>query len=84
MTFSSLGRKQLQAILVATLGMLLKNSLMVVIRDGFFVRGSVNTSPRYATLQIVNWIKIMRARRPDLPLLRQFSVEDVENSLNEG
>jgi hypothetical protein len=30
--------------------MLLKNSLMVVIRDCFFVRGSVNTSPRYATL----------------------------------
>jgi hypothetical protein len=32
-TFSSLGLKLLQAILVASLGMLLKNSLMVVIRD---------------------------------------------------
>jgi hypothetical protein len=36
-TFSSLGRKRLQAILVASLGMLLKNSLMVVIRDWFFL-----------------------------------------------
>jgi hypothetical protein len=35
-TFSSLGRKWLQAILVASLGMLLKNSLLVVIRDCFF------------------------------------------------
>jgi hypothetical protein len=84
-TFSSLGQKRLQAILVASLGMLLKNSLMVVIRDCFFVvRGSVNTSPKYATLSIVKWINIMRARRPDLPPLRQLSVEDVENCLNEG
>jgi hypothetical protein len=49
-TFSRLDRKQLQALLVASLGMLLKISMMVVIRDCFFVRGSVNTSPRYATL----------------------------------
>jgi hypothetical protein len=32
-TFFSLGWKRLQAILVAFLGMLLKNSLIVVIRD---------------------------------------------------
>jgi hypothetical protein len=49
-TFSSLDRKWLQVLLVASLGMLLKNSWMVVIRDCFFVRGSVNTSHRYATL----------------------------------
>jgi hypothetical protein len=36
-TFSSLGRKRLQAILVAFLEMLLKNSLMVAIRDWFFL-----------------------------------------------
>jgi hypothetical protein len=30
--------------------MMLKTSMMVVIRDCFFVRGSVSTSPRYATL----------------------------------
>jgi hypothetical protein len=28
---------------------------------------------------IVKWIKIKRARRPDLWPLRQVSVEDVEN-----
>jgi hypothetical protein len=33
MTFSSLDRKWLQALLVASLGMLLKTSMMVVIRD---------------------------------------------------
>jgi hypothetical protein len=49
-TFSSLDPKGLQALLVASLGMLLKTSVMVVIRDCFFVRGSVNTSPRYTTL----------------------------------
>jgi hypothetical protein len=49
-TFSSLDRKWLQALLVASLGMLLNTSIMVVIRDCFFVRGSVNTSLRYATL----------------------------------
>jgi hypothetical protein len=49
-TFYSLDRKWLQDLLVASLGMLLKTSMMVVIRDCFFVRGSVNTSPRYATL----------------------------------
>ncbi len=49
-TFSILGLKELQALLVASLGMLLKTSMMVVIRDCFFVRGSVDTSPRYATL----------------------------------
>jgi hypothetical protein len=50
-TFSSLDLKGLKALLVASLGMLLKTSMMVVIRDYFFyVRGSVNTSPRYATL----------------------------------
>jgi hypothetical protein len=32
-TFSSLGRKRLHAILMASLAMLLKNFLMVVIRD---------------------------------------------------
>jgi hypothetical protein len=49
--FSSLDLKGLQALLVAFLGMLLKTSMIVVIRDCFFyVRGSVNTSPRYATL----------------------------------
>jgi hypothetical protein len=48
--FSRLDLKGLQALLVASLGMLLKTSLMVVIRDCVFVRGSVNTSPRYATL----------------------------------
>jgi hypothetical protein len=84
MTFSSLDRKQLQALLVASLGMLLKTSMMVVIRDCFFVRGSVNTSLRYATLYIVKWINIMRARRPDLCPLRQVFVEDVENCFNEG
>jgi hypothetical protein len=36
MTFSSLGQKRLQAILVAFLGMLQKNFLMVVIREWFF------------------------------------------------
>jgi hypothetical protein len=35
-TFSSLDRKWLEALLVASLGMLLKTSLMVVIRDCFF------------------------------------------------
>ncbi len=49
-----------------------------------FVRGSVNTSPRYATLEIVKWINIKRARRPDLCPLRQVSVEDVENCFNKG
>jgi hypothetical protein len=50
-TYSSLDLKGLQALLVASLGMLLKTSMMVVIRDCFFyVRESVNTSPRYATL----------------------------------
>jgi hypothetical protein len=50
-TFSSQDLKGLQAYLVASLGMLLKTSMMVVIRDSFFfVKGSVNTSPRYATL----------------------------------
>ena len=49
-TFSSLDLKGLQALLVASLGMMLKTSMMVVIRDCFFVRGSVSTSPRYATL----------------------------------
>jgi hypothetical protein len=48
--YSSLDLKGLQALLVASLGMLLKTSIMVVIRDCFFVRGSVTTSPRYATL----------------------------------
>jgi hypothetical protein len=43
MTFSSLDRKCLLALLVASLGMLLKTSMMVVIRDCFFVRGSVIT-----------------------------------------
>jgi hypothetical protein len=83
-TFSSLDRKQLQAILADSLGMLLKTSMIVVIRDCFFVRGSLNISPRYATLYIVNWINIMKARRPDLHPLRQVSVEDVENCFNEG
>jgi hypothetical protein len=81
-TFSSLDRKQLQVLLAASVGMLLKTSIMMVIRDYFFVRGSVSTSPRYATL-IVKWINIMRARRPDLHPLRQVSVEDVENCFNE-
>jgi hypothetical protein len=49
-TFSCLDLKELQALLAASLGMLQKTSMMVVIRDYFFVRGSVNTSPRYATL----------------------------------
>jgi hypothetical protein len=50
-TYSSLDLKRLQALLVAYLGMLLKTSMMVVIRDCFFyVRESVNTSPRDATL----------------------------------
>jgi hypothetical protein len=49
-TFSSLDLKGLQALLVASLGMLLNTSMTVVIRDWFFVRGSVNTSPRHATL----------------------------------
>ncbi len=34
--FSSLDLKGLQALLVASLGMLLKTSMMVVIRDWFF------------------------------------------------
>jgi hypothetical protein len=34
-TFSSLGLKGLQALLVASLGMLLKTYMMVVIRDCF-------------------------------------------------
>jgi hypothetical protein len=37
MTFSSLDLKGLQALLVASLGMLLKTSMMVVIRDCFFM-----------------------------------------------
>jgi hypothetical protein len=37
MTFSSLDLKGLQALLVASLGMLLKTSIMVVIRDCFFM-----------------------------------------------
>jgi hypothetical protein len=49
-TFSILDRKWLKALLVASLGMLLNSSMMVVIRDCFFVRGSVNNPPRYATL----------------------------------
>jgi hypothetical protein len=49
-TFSSLDLKGLKALLVASLRMLLKTSIMGAIRDIFFVRGSVNTSPRYATL----------------------------------
>jgi hypothetical protein len=50
-TFCSLDLKGLQALLVASLEMLLKTSMMVGIKDCFFyVRGSVNTSPRYATL----------------------------------
>jgi hypothetical protein len=49
-TFSSLDRKWLQALLVASLGLLLKTSMMVVFRGCFFVRGSVNTVSRYATL----------------------------------
>jgi hypothetical protein len=48
------------------------------------VRGSVNNSPRYATLSIVKKINIKRARRLDLRPLRQVSVEDVENCFNEG
>jgi hypothetical protein len=36
MTSSSLGRKRLQALLRYSLGMLLKTSMMVVIRDSFF------------------------------------------------
>jgi hypothetical protein len=36
-TFSSLDLKGLQALLVASLGMLLKTSMMVVIRDCFFL-----------------------------------------------
>jgi hypothetical protein len=36
-TFSSLGLKGLQALLVVSLRMLLKTSLMVVIRDCFFL-----------------------------------------------
>jgi hypothetical protein len=83
-TFSSLDLKQMQALLAASLRMLLKTSKMVVIRNCFFVRGSVNTSPRYATLYIVKWINITRARRPDLRPLRQISVDDVENCFNEG
>jgi hypothetical protein len=83
-TFASLDLKGLQALLVASLGMLLKTVMMVVIRDCFFVRGSVNTSPRCATLYIVKWINIKRARRPDLRPLRQVSVENVENCFNEG
>jgi hypothetical protein len=36
-TSSSLGRKRLQVLLRSSLGMLLKTSMMVVIRDCFFV-----------------------------------------------
>jgi hypothetical protein len=36
-TFSSVDLKGLQALLVASLGMLLKTSMMVVIRDCFFM-----------------------------------------------
>jgi len=36
-TFSSLDRKQLQALLAASLGMLLETSIMVVIRDCFYL-----------------------------------------------
>jgi hypothetical protein len=36
-TFSSLGLKGLQALLVGSLGMLLNTSMMVVIRDYFFL-----------------------------------------------
>jgi hypothetical protein len=50
----------------------------------FYVRGSVNTSPRYATLYIVKWINMKRAMRLDLRPLRQVSVEDVENCFNKG
>ncbi len=45
-TYSSLDLKGLQALLVASLGMLLKTSMKLVTRDCFFVRESVNTSPR--------------------------------------
>ena len=38
------------ALLMSSMGMLLKTSMMVVIRDCFFVRGSVYISPRYVTL----------------------------------
>ncbi len=84
-TSSSLDRKGLQALLRSSLGMLLKISMMVVIRNCFFfVRRYVNTSPRYATLKIVKRINIKRARRPDLRPSRKVSVEDVENCFNEG
>jgi hypothetical protein len=83
-TFSSLYQKQLQALLAASLGMLLKTSMMVVIRDCFFVRGSVMPSPGSITLKLVKWINIPRARRSDLCPLRKVSVEDVENCFNEG
>ncbi len=83
-TSSSLDRKGLQALLRSSLGMLLKTSMMVVIRDCFYVRGSVTTSPRYATFKIVKWINIKRAMRLDSRPLRQVSVGDVENCFNEG
>jgi hypothetical protein len=66
-TFSSLDRKQLQALLSASLVMLLKTYMMVVIRGCFFVRGSVNTSPRYATLEIVKWINIQPGGQTSIP-----------------
>ena len=49
-----------------------------------FLRGSVSTSPRYATLLIVKWNNIKRARRPDLRPLRQVSVGNVENCFSGG
>jgi hypothetical protein len=58
--------------------------MMVVIRDCFFVRGSVYISPRYVTLEIGRWIIIKIARRPNLCPLRHVSVEDVENCFDEG
>jgi hypothetical protein len=77
MTSCSLGQIHYHPLLAASLGMLLKTSMMMDIRDPgdcFFVRGSVNISPGYVILYVVKWINIKRARRPDLHPLRQVSL----------
>ncbi len=50
MTSSSLSQNHPHPLLATSLGMLLKTSMMAAIRDCFFVRGSVNISPRYAAI----------------------------------
>jgi hypothetical protein len=59
--------------------MVLNTSMMVVIRDCFFLLEDllIPLLDMPCTLKITKWINIKRARR-------QVSVEDMENCFNEG